>query len=93
MIRGEEIQRVHTRSEAEEDSEEEIKISQFFTRNKSFSFLLSNDQAHKPHRKMGNISLMVRGRGETESIDDPKDHMPRTGKSKTKVSIGQSLPI
>ena len=94
MINGEVIQQVHTRSQMDEDSEEEeIKISQFFTRNKSLSFLLSNDRAHKPHKKMGNISLVVRREGETESVDDPKSHMPRTGKSKTKNSINQSLPI
>ena len=30
--------------------------------------------------------------GETESLDDPKGDMPRTGSSKQKFGIGQSLP-
>ena len=37
--------------------------------------------------------MLVEGNGETESVDDPRNHMPRTGKSQSKFSIGQSLPI
>lgn len=70
-----------TESEEDEHNSVDVRISQFFTRNKSLSFLLSQEEAPRPHKKAINASMALEANLERE--EDSTANLPRTAKSKS----------